>query len=94
MPSSLHRYQYQIFRALLIDAREQSGLTQAQVAERLEKPQSYISKYERGERRLDFSEFMELADILNIDVAAFVSAYQSALTAAITQKPAAPKVRP
>jgi transcriptional regulator with XRE-family HTH domain len=80
MPSSLHSHQYQIFRSFLVAAREASGLTQAQIAERLGKPQSFISKYERGERRLDFSEFMELADVLRIDTKAFIDAYHSALT--------------
>ncbi len=80
MPSSLHSHQYQIFRSLLIAAREASGLTQVQIAERLGKPQSFISKYERGERRLDFSEFMELADVLLIDTSAFIDAYRSTLT--------------
>ncbi len=79
MPSSLHSHQYNIFRALLIAARHESGLTQTQIAEQLNKPQSFISKYERGERRLDFAEFIELAGILGIDIALFVDAYQSAL---------------
>ncbi len=79
MPSSLHSHQYQIFRSLLISAREASGLTQVQIAEKLGKPQSFISKYERGERRLDFAEFMELADALRIDTNAFISAYRTAL---------------
>jgi len=77
MASSLHSHHYQIFRSLLVSAREKSGLTQVQIAERLEKPQSFISKYERGERRLDFTEFIELADVLGVDVADFVSSYKS-----------------
>ena len=79
MPSSLHSHQYQIFRSLLVTAREASGLTQVQIAEKLGKPQSFISKYERGERRLDFSEFIELADVLRIDTNAFIDTYRSAL---------------
>lgn len=86
MPSSLHSHYYQIFRSLLISAREESGLTQVQIAERLGKPQSFISKYERGERRLDFAEFIEVADILGIDAADFVDRYQSAITQATIQK--------
>lgn len=61
-------------------AREKSGLTQVQIADRLCKPQSFISKYERGERRLDFTEFIELANLLEIDVADFINCYQSAIT--------------
>lgn len=86
MPSSLHSHQYHIFRSLLVAAREKSGLTQVQIAEGLGKPQSFISKYERGERRLDFTEFIELADMLGIDIADFVSHYQSAIAQATFQK--------
>jgi len=80
MPSSLHDHSYQVFRALLINARLASGLTQIQVARKLGKPQSYISKYERGERRIDFPEFLRLADVLEIDVAAFIGEYRTLLS--------------
>lgn len=80
MPSPLHSHNYQIFRSLLVAAREDAGLTQVNVAERLGKPQSFISKYERGERRLDFTEFVELASVLEIELDDFVSHYQSAIS--------------
>jgi len=63
----------------LISAREVAGLTQVQVAQRLGKPQSFVSKYERGERRLDFTEFLELADVLQIDIGSFVETYRARL---------------
>lgn len=78
MPSSLHSNRYQIFRELLVDARETSGKTQVEVAKLLRKPQSFVSKYERGERRLDFTEFVEISIALGFDVHAFVDAYRSA----------------
>ncbi|MBI4755547.1 MAG: helix-turn-helix transcriptional regulator [Betaproteobacteria bacterium] len=77
MPNPLHRYQYEIFRKLLVGAREEAGLTQVQVAARLGKPQSFVSKYERGERRLDFTEFLEVADILGVDASAFIARYRA-----------------
>jgi transcriptional regulator with XRE-family HTH domain len=52
---------------LLIKARKDAGLTQAEVASKLERPQSYISKYESGERRLDVVEFLELARAIGFD---------------------------
>ena len=58
---------YARFRELLIEAREHAGLTQAGLAERLSRPQSYVSKFERGERRLDVIEFLEVAKALRID---------------------------
>jgi len=75
----MHSSRYHLFRTLLISAREVAGLTQVQVAQRLGKPQSFVSKYERGERRLDFTEFLELADVLQIDIGSFVETYRARL---------------
>lgn len=50
----------------LIAARRGQNLTQVEVAERLGKPQSFVSKYESGERRLDVVEFIEVCTVLNI----------------------------
>lgn len=58
---------YRRFRDLLVLARQQAGLTQADLAERLKRPQSFVSKYERGERRLDVVEFGEVAKALGTD---------------------------
>jgi transcriptional regulator with XRE-family HTH domain len=80
MSSSLHSAHYQVFRDLLIEARERVGLTQVQVAGLLEKPQSFVSKYERGERRLDFTEFMEIAVHLNIDVQKLIKTYKTKIS--------------
>jgi len=52
---------------LLVAAREKAGLTQQQLADRLGKPQSFISKYEGGERRIDVIEFIAIADALDMD---------------------------
>ncbi|MBA3633058.1 MAG: helix-turn-helix transcriptional regulator [Acidobacteria bacterium] len=68
MPKSIHTDKYARFRELLIAIRSNSSLTQTQLAERLGKPQSFVSKYESGERRLDFIEVLELAECLNFDV--------------------------
>lgn len=42
-------------------------MTQVELSKRLRKPQSFVSKYERGERRLDVVEFLEVADALGAD---------------------------
>lgn len=77
MVASLHSHNYGIFRELLIKARKEAELTQAEVAQELEVPQSFVSKYESGERRLDFTEFMKLADLLKIDIASFIANYKN-----------------
>ena len=58
---------------LLIEARKVAGYTQVQLAEKLLRPQSFVSKYERGERRLDVVEFLEVVQALNIDIYKFLS---------------------
>jgi transcriptional regulator with XRE-family HTH domain len=54
-------------RQLLVDARKKAGLSQDALADPLKRPQSYVSKFERGERRLDVVEFFEVMDALNVD---------------------------
>lgn len=50
----------------LIAARREQNLTQVEVAKRLGKQQSFVSKYESGERRLDVIEFIAVCKVLNI----------------------------
>ena len=57
---------------LLVAARKAAGLTQNELGRRLGKRQSFVSKYETGERRLDLVEFTVVAAALNIDTARFV----------------------
>jgi transcriptional regulator with XRE-family HTH domain len=64
---SLHSPQQEAFCALLISARKAAGLTQQDVAKRLKKPQSFVAKYEGGERRLDVIEFLGISRVLGAD---------------------------
>lgn len=77
MVKSLHSRQYTIFRELLTQAREDVGMTQVQVATKLGKPQSYVSKYESGDRRLDITEFVQIADLLSLDISSFLDQYRA-----------------
>ncbi len=54
-------------RELLTDARLKADLTQEQVATLLGRPQSFVSKYESGERRLDVVEFLEVCAAIGAD---------------------------
>jgi transcriptional regulator with XRE-family HTH domain len=62
--ASIFSERYKRLCALLTEERKRNGLSQQQLAERLGRPQSYVSKYERGERRLDVIEFVEIAEAL------------------------------
>jgi len=58
---------YKRLRELLVRERKRAGLSQAALAAKLGKPQSYVSKCELGERRVDVMEFVEIADALGAD---------------------------
>jgi transcriptional regulator with XRE-family HTH domain len=64
------------FCRLLVAARKKAGLTQQQLARRLKKPQSFVAKYEGGERRLDVVEFLGVARAVGADPARIVRALQ------------------
>ena len=51
----------------MINARKTAGMTQASLAVALGKPQSFVSKYESHERRLDVVEFVTIARVLGAD---------------------------
>ena len=59
-------------RKLLRKLRKDAGLRQVDLAKRLDEPQSFVSKYESGERRLDFIEVHEICRALNITLSEFV----------------------
>ena len=61
------------FLKLILDARKKSGFTQEKLAAKLKKNQSYISKYENGDRRLDVLEFMDAMHALNVDPVEIIS---------------------
>lgn len=67
MPKSLCSPRQHRLMELLIAARRGKGLTQAMLAERLGKPQSYVAKYETGERRIDVIEFLDVAAAIGMD---------------------------
>ena len=74
MSKSIHSPQHIKLRELLVAARKRAGLTQQDVANRLGRPQSFVAKYEGGERRLDVVEFLQVAVALGADPVRIVRA--------------------
>lgn len=58
---------YERLTKALANARREAGLTQTEVAGRLRRPQSFVSKYEQGERQLDVVEFVAVCRALDAD---------------------------
>lgn len=67
MLKTIHSAEYQAFLDLLVHARMKAGISQAELAKVIKKPQSYVSKYENGERRLDVMEFITISKALKAD---------------------------
>ncbi len=64
---SIYSNDYKILIEWLVSKRLLAGITQAQLAQTLQRPQSFVSKYENAERRLDLIEFIDICSILKAD---------------------------
>ncbi|MDF0578907.1 helix-turn-helix domain-containing protein [Bradyrhizobium yuanmingense] len=67
MEKSLKSAEYARLMALLVSTRQKAGIRQQALAKKLRKPQSFVAKYEGGERRLDVIEFIAIAEALGAD---------------------------
>jgi transcriptional regulator with XRE-family HTH domain len=72
-----------IFLDLLRELRKQKGLTQGQVAKGIGAKQAFVSKYETGERRLDFLDLAAICDVLSISVVKFAERFETARKSAL-----------
>jgi transcriptional regulator with XRE-family HTH domain len=72
--------EYDVFLLTLVSARKAAGVTQQELATRLGKPQSFVSKYERRERRLDVVEFVIIAKAIGLDSCSVVRDIETLLT--------------
>ncbi len=79
MEKSTFTREYRVLRTLLRDARLAANLTQAQLAAKLGETQSYVSKCERGERRLDLVQLRTFCHALGTTVSGFVANFESHL---------------
>ncbi|WP_066521710.1 helix-turn-helix domain-containing protein, partial [Sphingobium cloacae] len=78
MTSSLRSPQHHKLREILIESRKFAGLTQAVLAAHLDRPQSFVAKYELGERRVDVVEFVAVAKALGRDPTELLAVYLDA----------------
>jgi transcriptional regulator with XRE-family HTH domain len=67
MTKSVFTERYQTFISLLVSARQKQGLSQRDLAIKLNKVHSFVAKYEQGERRLDVIEFLDIAEALDVN---------------------------
>ena len=88
MQKSLKSSEYERLIAILVAARHASEIRQQALAKKLGRPQSFIAKYEGGERRIDVVEFIAIARALEADPVKLFRDFISG------EAPPAPRKRP
>ena len=79
LDKSVHSGGQSAFCELMVKARKGAGLTQRELADRLHKPQSFVAKYEGGERRIDVVEFLTVCQAMGVDPAKLLKALKNAI---------------
>jgi transcriptional regulator with XRE-family HTH domain len=79
MEKSIYSREYAVVLRLLRDARKEAGLTQTELAEKLKQSQSFVTKVERGDRRLDIIQLRTICQTFGLTLAEFVSRLERAL---------------
>lgn len=67
MRKTVHSREYKELTRLLTEARKAAGITKQELARKLRKHQSFVAKYERGKRRLDVIEFVQIVRAIGRD---------------------------
>jgi transcriptional regulator with XRE-family HTH domain len=76
---SLYSREQVVLQNLLRQLRHEAGLLQGEVAARLDTYQTFVSKYESGERILDFPELRSVCGVLGLSLPEFAVMYEKAL---------------
>jgi len=80
MEKSIHSERYAVFLKMLRKAREDAGLTQTQLARKIRETQTFVSKCERGERRVDVVELATFCRAFGVSFVKFVAALERAIS--------------
>lgn len=87
MAQSTHNSDYQLLLTVLKAARKRAGVSQVDLAERLGNTQTFVSKCERGERRIDAVELVEFAEALGVKPLGLLGEYLEQRAAMLQPKP-------
>lgn len=79
MEKSAHSREHRRLAALLKQIRTDADLRQVDVAKRLGEPQSFVSKYESGERQLNLPELRHVCKAMGISLTELVRRYEESL---------------
>lgn len=77
MVHPLHDHRYPLIAQLLTELRQQRGWLQQDLADRLKRTQSFVSRYESGARRVDLVELLDILRALEADPHEFIDRFQA-----------------
>jgi transcriptional regulator with XRE-family HTH domain len=80
MEKTIYSREYCVLLRLLRQAREQAGMTQVQLAKKLRQSQSFVSKFERGDRRIDLVQLRTICQVLGVSLREFVEQLEREIT--------------
>lgn len=81
MPNTHYRTETQLLSKRLREVREELGITQMDLSATLGQSQTFVSNLERGNRRIDIVELLDLCDALGIDLVEFLAEFQASVRA-------------
>ena len=79
MEKSIHSKEYAVFLKLFQEIRRRAGLTQVDLAHKVGQTQSFISKCERGERRIDVVELRTFCRAFGLSLKQFAASFERAV---------------
>jgi transcriptional regulator with XRE-family HTH domain len=79
MKKNIHVVNHKLMTDLLREVRLEGGLTQAELAARIGKDQTYVSRYEGGQRRLDVLEVRDICQAIGITLEKFIKRLEKTL---------------
>ena len=81
MDKSIYTREYEVLLELLREQREKAGLTQGDLAEKIDENQVYVSRYERGESRVDVVQLRSLLQAMGVGLVPFIRRFEGRLEA-------------
>ena len=94
MQKSTFTHEYLTMRRLLQEYRQLAKLTQAELAQRVDETQSFVSKVERGERRLDLVQLQFFCSALGINLREFVNLFEERSSKGLARSKSHKKTKP
>ncbi|HEB3531231.1 TPA: helix-turn-helix transcriptional regulator [Burkholderia cenocepacia] len=83
MVHPIHDHRYPVIAELLTELRKQRGWLQQDVADKLDRTQTFVSKYESGARRIDLVELLDILRVLEADPHEFIDRFHAKVTSAL-----------